>query len=799
MLILRPCHGGEAAVDVNVVALKLQPLIDARKKTDEWDIDAFGSSRTDRVDTREIEEAVDFNQTDSNVDEENSDQRAEQNLMNCFFRRRDGLSSAIESAKSFVTGLDCLLSISRYIYRGEPTQGSWREINRNVARRVERADKAIDELRILYARTHWQGTQSEASVVNTSLSDLEDFVAVATDRSLKAQLVDHLLQHAARVKEGSNTVASNGVPVRFIDPLSGDIFVDPVRATDGFVYERRCIESWRNVYGTSPLDPTIDIDADSPLISVGSLLQPILAFLRGRPRAFFRARQRPFLIQIGTGGGRARLFVTLPGTVSVLSILFDEWSFSERRPSTSRLWHGLRDYGDGSFRGRALEPITSLHDLSAYVESIGSDDRVSVNTLDLDLRAWHYIATGAERTRIDSRSMSRLDVVKQAFEAFINKSEAFDHPIAVGLVTFGRRVTEVQEVTLPKEQFRDTLKSVKADGDTPLFDGLAVAHSMLTRFKHQHPSTALRIICLTDGFDIGSNVSANAVAARLQQTGIIVDSIVVQTGRLTNVLHPISVVTGGYSFKVDTLENALNIVELETVLRAKDRVERPPKPIVRHQWHLSKYNDLWTYPMDVVTAEKCPDRKLHERLCEPLQSAHKAAARSAPPSSTDRQRRLMQEVRDIVNSPHPAIDVYVGDDLAFWKIVIEAPEGSPYEGGTFLAYIDFGGDYPQAAPEVRFITPILHPNINRHGKVCHAALDRNWLVDMTINVVLQILYGILLTPDTDNPLELHATMEYNDDGGNHALKVHDMVKKFAAKNREAWRKELEEIDSTNKD
>lgn len=40
------------------VALKLQPLIDARKKTDEWDIDAFGSSRTDRVDTREIEEAV---------------------------------------------------------------------------------------------------------------------------------------------------------------------------------------------------------------------------------------------------------------------------------------------------------------------------------------------------------------------------------------------------------------------------------------------------------------------------------------------------------------------------------------------------------------------------------------------------------------------------------------------------------------------------------------------------------------------------------------------------------------------
>lgn len=266
-----------------------------------------------------------------------------------------------------------------------------------------------------------------------------------------------------------------------------------------------------------------------------------------------------------------------------------------------------------------------------------------------------------------------------------------------------------------------------------------------------------------------------------------------QTSALVNAIHPIAVATGGYSFKVDTVEQALNIVELETVLRSKDCVGRPRRPLVQYPWHLSRYNDLSTYPLDVVTSEECPGRKPHVRLHERLLSVQKAAARDAL-LSTDKQRRLMQEVRNIVNHPHPFIDVYTGDDLAFWKIVIEAPRGSPYEGGTFLAYCDFGKDYPQAAPEVRFITPILHPNINRHGKVCHAALDKSWLVDISVSTVLQILYGILLTPDTDNPLDLHATMEYNDDSGQHALKVYNMVQKFASKTRAEWKKELDNSD-----
>ncbi|GBE87311.1 hypothetical protein SCP_1005590 [Sparassis crispa] len=732
--LLRPCHGGEVGLDVNLVATKLQPNIERRKAIGEWDIDAFGASRTDRLDTREIEEAIvvaldvshsmgekfdgDSEDEDSDVD---FDDIALNEAMEEFSKRHYRTSDALMQAKIFLKNMDCLASVARYICHGETTlhSGSGRQ-------RRMRAEEVLKELVVIYSRMHWAQFRVMEPIrhFTLNLSRCEDFIAVATDNITKPQLVTYLVQQAAGIKEDVNLLASNGVPKRFIDPLSGEVMVNPVRASDGVIYERSRISAWLEHHSTSPMDPTVLIN--STLVAVISLHNPIRTFLGGRPRASLQQHQQPLLIRVKTMWG------------SVLNFMFMPW--------VDGSW-------DGSMRGRRLETPFFFHNLPSQVQVFRSTEgrRFSLDVVELDHRVWRYMPDNADRVRKDSRSMSRLDIVKQAFEAFINKSEAFDHPIAIGLVTFGKEVREVQNLTLLKERFRDSLRTIRADGDTPLFDSLSVALSMLQTFQAEHPAAALRIICLTDGCDVGSSNLPHQITKKLQQSKVTVDSLVVQTGDLTNVLHPISIATGGYSFKIDTLENALNIVELETVLRTKDRLEHLQQPIVRTLWHLLEYNDLYKYPLDIVTADECPDRKPHARLHEPLLAASRAAARALPPS-TDRQRRLMQELREVMNSSHPAIDVYSGSDLAFWKIVIEAPKGSPYEGGTFLAYVNFGSNYPQSAPEVRFITPILHPNINRHGKVCHAALDRSWVVDMTMKVILQVLYGILLTPDTDNPV-----------------------------------------------
>jgi len=39
-------------------------------------------------------------------------------------------------------------------------------------------------------------------------------------------------------------------------------------------------------------------------------------------------------------------------------------------------------------------------------------------------------------------------------------------------------------------------------------------------------------------------------------------------------------------------------------------------------------------------------------------------------------------------------------------------------------FIDMDANYPNFAPKARFITPILHPNITKQGRICHSILDR---------------------------------------------------------------------------
>jgi len=77
---------------------------------------------------------------------------------------------------------------------------------------------------------------------------------------------------------------------------------------------------------------------------------------------------------------------------------------------------------------------------------------------------------------------------------------------------------------------------------------------------------------------------------------------------------------------------------------------------------------------------------------------------------------LLAEVRSMVDHEHPNIDVYVSQrNVGFWKVVMEGAQDSPYERGTFLLYVDIGLEFPRIPPAVRFVTPILHPNISKVG------------------------------------------------------------------------------------
>ena len=45
-------------------------------------------------------------------------------------------------------------------------------------------------------------------------------------------------------------------------------------------------------------------------------------------------------------------------------------------------------------------------------------------------------------------------------------------------------------------------------------------------------------------------------------------------------------------------------------------------------------------------------------------------------------------------------------------------------------------------------------------KVCVAELGRLWSSDITLKQILSQIYGLLLEPDLDNPLEIQASLKY---------------------------------------
>merc|ERR1712179_480074 len=58
------------------------------------------------------------------------------------------------------------------------------------------------------------------------------------------------------------------------------------------------------------------------------------------------------------------------------------------------------------------------------------------------------------------------------------------------------------------------------------------------------------------------------------------------------------------------------------------------------------------------------------------------------------------------------------NNARYFKIVVDGPKESPYEGGNFNMELFLPEDYPMTAPKVRFTTKIYHPNIDKLGRIC---------------------------------------------------------------------------------
>lgn len=80
---------------------------------------------------------------------------------------------------------------------------------------------------------------------------------------------------------------------------------------------------------------------------------------------------------------------------------------------------------------------------------------------------------------------------------------------------------------------------------------------------------------------------------------------------------------------------------------------------------------------------------------------------------------IYQETQRLFAEPVPGIQAEPDESNArYFHVVISGPQDSPFEGGTFKLELFLPEEYPMAAPKVRFMTKIYHPNVDKLGRIC---------------------------------------------------------------------------------
>jgi len=125
----------------------------------------------------------------------------------------------------------------------------------------------------------------------------------------------------------------------------------------------------------------------------------------------------------------------------------------------------------------------------------------------------------------------------------------------------------------------------------------------------------------------------------------------------------------------------------------------------------------------------------------------KGSEESVKISSSGSLKRIAKEIQSYTDNPHPFVAIFPCSNINLWKVLLLGPKETPYENGLFLLYAQFPGDYPFNAPEVRFITPIYHCNMNSQGRICHSVFDRNYSPALSFRQIVDCVYGLILTPE----------------------------------------------------
>ncbi len=156
------------------------------------------------------------------------------------------------------------------------------------------------------------------------------------------------------------------------------------------------------------------------------------------------------------------------------------------------------------------------------------------------------------------------------------------------------------------------------------------------------------------------------------------------------------------------------------------------------------------------------------------------------------RQRIAQEFKDINQNPMANIGFSVGlpneNNVFEWRCTIMGPSDSSYKNGLFYLRVLFPDDYPNSRPEVRFITPIYHVNVNHQqnygdeidplGHVCISTIN-HWKPNFNMRQVFVDIFALFYLGNPDSPFSLERKDEMKHNRPLYEKKVKYFTQKYA--------------------
>jgi ubiquitin-conjugating enzyme E2 D/E len=147
-------------------------------------------------------------------------------------------------------------------------------------------------------------------------------------------------------------------------------------------------------------------------------------------------------------------------------------------------------------------------------------------------------------------------------------------------------------------------------------------------------------------------------------------------------------------------------------------------------------------------------------------------------------KRISKELAELMETPPTGISVELADesDLYKWKVSMKGPEGTPYQGGTFLVNLTLPNEYPFKPPTVSFTTKIYHPNVSNDdkGSMCLGMLKSDeWKPSSRIAAVLEFARQLLVEPMPDDAVEGRIAEQFSHDRKRFEEVARDWTRRYA--------------------